>query len=111
LNHVGTRRAAALAAAYSISDKAFTEYKEKVKEIVGENKERKVTTAIAEDHVRENPPGKGTVIISSGDVLCHESFTGRYWMCDAETIRKAENELNRQIINDSYASLGDFYQL
>lgn len=109
LNHIGTRRAAALAAAYAVSDRAFTEYKEKVREIVGEKKEEKVRDSLAQDRLDANPVSRNQVIITSGDVLCYESYTGRYFMSDAESIRRAENKLNSILINDGFASLGELY--
>ena len=46
-----------------------------------------------------------------GSVLCYEAYTGRYFLCDMETLRKAQNDINHQVLNDSYASLSDLYDL
>lgn len=109
-NRIGNRRAAAMAAAYSISEKAFSEYKEKVIEKIGENKEQKVRDEIAQDQVNRNPVSTREVIITgNGDVLCYDSITGRYFQSNVESLRKAMNDTNHQIINDMYASLNDFY--
>lgn len=109
-NRIGTKRAAALAAAYTISEKAFTEYKEKVVEIVGENQERKVRDGLAQDRVERNPvDGSKVVVAGSGDVLCYDSFSGRYFMSSMESLRKAENDINYKILHEEYASLTDFY--
>ena len=99
-----------MAAAYSISEKAFSEYKEKVIEKIGENKEQKVRDEIAQDQVNRNPVSTREVIITgNGDVLCYDSITGRYFQSNVESLRKAMNDTNHQIINDMYASLNDFY--
>ena len=111
-NRIGSRRAAALAAAYSISEKAFTEYKEKVVERLGEKKERVFRDDIAQDQVNRNPVGKREVIITgNGDVLCYDSLTGRYFNSSIESLRRAENTINKKILADNYASLTDFYDL
>lgn len=111
-NRIGMRRAAAVAAAYSISEKAFVEYKEKVLEKFGENKERDVRDDLARDRVNENPVSSTQVIITGGgDVLCYDAFTGRYFKSDMETLKKAQNDLNHKLLNDYYASLSDFYDL
>lgn len=109
-NQVGTRRAAAVAAAYSLSEKAFTEYREKVLEKLGENKERAVRDELAQNRISKNPPvDREVVITGNGDVLCYEAYSGRYFQSNVEAIRKAENDINHTLLNDGYASLSDFY--
>jgi len=111
-NRIGTRRAAALAAAYSVSERAFEEYRAKVIEKLGDRKEEAVRDEIAQDRVKRDPVDDRTVIVSGrGEVLCYEAYTGRYFKSDMETLRKAENDINRQVIHDGFASLGDFYDL
>jgi len=111
-NRIGTRRAAAMAAAYSLSEKAFSEYKEKVVEKIGDHKEQRLRDDLAQDRVDKNPVSKKEVIITgNGDVLCYDSITGRYFQSNVETLRKAQNDINHVILNDYYASLSDFYSL
>lgn len=107
-NHIGTRRAAALASAYTISEKAFAEYKDKVIEKVGEKKEQGVREELAQDRVNQSPPSR-EVILASGDVLCCDLYTMRYFKSDMESLRRSVNDLNRQLLHDGYASLTDFY--
>lgn len=110
-NRIGTRRAAALATAMTISEKAFTEYKDKVVERLGKNKEQAVRDEIAQERVDRTPVSltKEVIIAGGGDVLCFDVFTGRYFKSDMETIKKAQNDVNYQIINNMYASVSDFY--
>lgn len=110
-NRVGTRRAAAMASAYMLSEKAFEEYRSKVVDRVGSNKEQSFRDELAQDRVTRNPVSDREVIIAGGQVLCYEMLTGRYFMSDMETLKKAQNDLNYKVINDAYASLGDFYNL
>ena len=111
-NRIGSRRAAAIAAAYSLTEKAFVEYKDKVIERMGPRKEQNVRDDIAQDRVDANPVSSREVIITgSGDVLCYDSITGRYFESNVDTLRKAQNEINFQILHDMYASLSDLYQL
>lgn len=111
LNHVGTKRTAALAAAYAISEKAFDEYKHKIVEKVGEKKERAYRTEIAQDRITNDPPPEDLVYLEGGrSQLCCDLFTGRYFMSDVETIRQAENQINYRLVHDYYASLTDFYE-
>lgn len=111
-NRISSKRAAALAAAYSLSDKAFQEYKDKVAEKIGEVKEQAVRDDIARDRMQEDRASTSEVLITGdGNVLCYDMHTGRYFQSNMEELRRAENEINRQIIQDGMASLSDFYDL
>lgn len=109
-NRIGTRRAAAVAAAYTISERAFAEYKEKVVERMGAPKEQKLRDDLAQERVNRTPLGEnGVVVMGNGAVLCFDQASGRYFNSSMEELKKAQNDINYQIINDMYASLGDFY--
>lgn len=109
-NRIGTRRAAAMAAAFTLSEKAFEEYRTKVVEKIGEKKEQQVRDELAQDRVRREPANSSQLVIIDGkSVLCYESFTGRYFISDMETLRKAQNDINHLVNNSYYASLTDFY--
>lgn len=108
--HVNRRRAAAMATAYTISERAFTEYKDKVVERLGEKKERDIRDELAQDRVDENPVSDNTVIINGGgDVLCYDRHTGRYFMSSMDELKQAEITINYMILHDGYASLSDLY--
>lgn len=108
-NRVGDRRTAALAAAYGITEKAFDEYKAKVIEKVGQKKEQAYRDEIAQERVDRQPLSREVVILGGGDVLCYDAHSGRYFHSDMESLKKAQNDTNYQILNDFYASLTDFY--
>ena len=111
-NSVNTKRNAALAAAYKISETAFIEYKDKVVETIGEKKEKTVREKIAEDKIKNNPPTQNTIIMTdSGTELFLEPVSGRYFKSDMEKIRRIENECNKKMLHDinGYMSLNDFY--
>jgi hypothetical protein len=112
VHNVHARRNAALVTVYSITETALKEYQAKVKEQLGENKERKVREEITKDYVANTPMVNAEVLITgTGEQLCYDSFTGRYFKSDIETIRRAQNDINARIINDMYASHNDFYRL
>lgn len=111
-NRIGTRRAAAMAAAYGLSEKAFSQYKDQVIEHFGTAKEQKVRDDLSQKQVHDNPPSDNSIVITNaGDVLCYEPYTGRYFQSDIETLKKAQNDLNYQVLNNFYASLSEFYNL
>ena len=111
-NRVSTRRAAALAAAYSLSEKAFHEYKEAVVERIGASKETHIRDELAQDRINKKPVDSSEVIVTGGGrVLCFETMSGRYFESDMETLRKAQNDLNYVIIQQSYGTLHEFYEM
>lgn len=109
-NRIGTKRATALAAAYSLSERAMSEYKDKVVEQIGKNKEQKIRDEIAQDRVNRNPPREDLTIIGDLEVRCMEQYTGRYFSSNMETLKSAQNAVNHQILSGTdSASLSDFY--
>lgn len=107
---VNARRNAALATAYTLSESALKDYQGKVIEMFGEKKNEAVKDAVAKDKVEKNPVITREVIITEkGNTLCYDAISGRYFKSDIEKIKKAECELNRQMLDDMYVSLNDFY--
>jgi len=113
LNSIHTRRNAALATAYSISEVVLKEYQDKLLETLGEKKAQKFKDEIYKDRLDKNPLSNNTVIFTGkGETLCYDSFSGRYFKSDIESIRQKRNELNEVLLCDGYLSLNDlFYAL
>lgn len=111
-NRISSKRATALATAFTLTERAFDEYKDKVVETIGENKATKVRDAIAQDRIDAQPPVSSQVILTGkGEVLCYESWSGRYFKSSADAIHRAENDINRKINLDMYASMNEFTDL
>jgi hypothetical protein len=108
-NRIGNRRAAALMTAFSLSDRAFHEYRDKVVETIGKGKEQKVRDDVLQDRVNEKPPSKEVIITGPGTQLCYEAHTGRYFNSDMETLRKAVNNVNSKLLRHDSSSMADFY--
>lgn len=110
-NRLGTRRTAAMAAAFTISEKAFVEYKDKVVHHMGETKERRVRDEVAQDQVQRTPVPSNLVVMTGNKQLCFDSYSGRYFQSTMEDLKKAQNDLNHRVLSDNYASLTDLYDL
>lgn len=107
---VNLRRNAAIATAYTLSESALKEYQEKVVEHIGEKKEQTVRDAIAKDKLDQDPVINHLVIITDkGNTLCYDALSGRYFKSDIDKIKKAINEINKNMLGDMYVSLNDFY--
>jgi hypothetical protein len=110
LNSIHTRRNAALATAYSISEVVLKEYQDKLLETLGEKKAQKFKDEIYKDRVDNNPLSKNQVIFTgNGDTLCLDSLSGRYFKSDIESIRQKRNDLNEVLLKDGFVSLNDLY--
>lgn len=107
-NRVGNRRLLAATMAYTIADQAFDQYKEKVVEQLGENKEKAIRDEIAKDKVLSNPTNLAPVEVGVG-VHCCELYTGRYFVSNMETLQRAANEVNARMLIHDICNLDEFY--
>ena len=107
---VNLRRNTALAAAYHLSETALTEYKEKVVETIGKNKEKTIRDKVDKARIENNPPNDKEIIITGdGDTLCFDYHSGRYFKTSIDKLKKIENELNSRLLREDYISLNDLY--
>lgn len=109
-NKISSKKIAALAVAGGISERALQEYKEKVVEKIGVRQSKAVRDEIAQDRVTNNPPNSQVVITGTGQVLCYDMLTGRYFQSSVEDIKRAENKINFILNNHMSASLSEFYE-
>lgn len=111
-NKLSSKRSAAIAAAYTITEQAFSDYRDMVVEQLGPRKESNIRDAVAENRVKNNPPTESQVIISEpGNVLCYEVYTGRYFHSNMEKLRRAMNQINYEINSERYVTLSTLYDL
>lgn len=109
---VSIRRNAMLATAYKLSETAFSEYKEKVVETIGDKKEKLVREKVSEERIKKNPITKNEIIMTDyGDTQFYETLSGRYFKSDIEQIKKVVNYLNKDMLQDMFGtiSLNEFY--
>lgn len=110
LNTIGNRKNAMLMAAYTLTERAYSDYKDEVVNMLGAKKADEVIDAVAKRRMDDNPVVMNEVIITGlGETLFHDSISGRYFKNDIQTIRAAENDLNYSLIHGDDKSLSDFY--
>lgn len=108
----GSRKTVAAQAALAVTERAYSEYRDKVIEEFGNRKDQSIRDKVAEERLRKDPPPPQDVVIAgSGHILCCETFTMRYFVSDMEKLRKAMNDLNSRLLKHDYATLDDFYYL
>lgn len=109
-NQVSTRRAAAIAAAFKLSEQMSEEYREKIVKTLGKKKEEEARSELAAERISK-VADHGTIIIAGGQVMFYDELSGRIFSNDVETVRKAVNDINHKVNNYMHASLSDFYDL
>lgn len=109
-HRITSKQVAALAVASTVSERALQEYKTKVEEKLGVRQSDAINEEIAQDQVTRNPASNQVIIAGSGDVLCFEPLTGRYFNSTIETIKAAENKTNFEIIHYDSSSLSHFFE-
>lgn len=109
-NSISAKRTAAIASLYSISEATLKEYQGKVIDTIGANKEGKLRDEIAQGRLDKNPASKSEVVLTgSGDMLCYDVLSGRYFRSDIEKIRQVQNSFNHSLISDIWLSVNDLY--
>lgn len=105
-NYIGTKRAAALAAAYSLSETAMNEYKSKVVDRIGESEEQRLRDELDRERGKVN---REVFLVGDSETLFLDAYSGRYFHSSKESIRRAVNDANYQILRSDYATLSDFW--
>lgn len=107
---INLNRSAALLGAYTMTDKLYSEYKEKVEEKFGKEKGDEIIEAMAQDSVSNEPPIQTEIIDTrNGTTLFKDGLSGRYFRSSMERVRKAMNDVNENIFQTGEASLNEYY--
>lgn len=99
---------ASLISAYTLLERSYKEYKDKVKGLFGEDGEREVKASIVRDHFMEGdkiPTPMGEKLIFYIDH--YEDFFERTML----EVKDAEYELNRKFTREGLVTLNDFFRL
>lgn len=110
-NRVEVKKTLAAQTAFAVSERVYSEYRDKVIEEYGKHKDQSIRDQIADDRIKSTAPSQDVLISGPGNVLCCELFTGRYFASDMETLRRAENQLNKRLLTHDYATFNDFYYM
>lgn len=112
-NTVHARRQAALFTAVSLGETALSEYKEKMVETLGKNKEQKAADELVQEKVTQKEKEGAFKLTDlkpdSQDQFVFDIASGRVFTSTVEKLNKAANEVARWCLNNDYASLNFFY--
>ena len=118
-NVLNKRHQAALVSAYTMLDSSYKEYRQKLKELYGEEAHEEIMNAIAiekaEDMYIRNVYMCGTCDLTSDDscsdpVVFYDEHSGRFFESTIEQVLQAEYHLNRNYILRGYSFLNEFYE-
>lgn len=108
-NRISAKQQVALIGAAAISERALSEYQQKVVEATSKPKERKIRDEIAQDEVNNQGEKLDNLVLTKdGDVMVIEMHTRQVFVSTAEKIHRAENDANREALHDGYISLNVF---
>lgn len=95
---------ASLASAYALLDGSYKEYKNKVKEVLGEEAEQKVVRSITEDHYADDTS-------NTDEPVFFDLYSLKFFNTTYENVLKAEQFVNDVFQSRGYVSLGEFYDV
>ena len=72
-------------------------------------KEQSIRDSVSKDKMVKNPVREVILTESGGNTICYDVLSGRYFKSDRDKITRVMNELNRQMRDEMYVTLNDFY--
>lgn len=120
-NVLNKRQQAALTSAYALLNDSYNNYKDKLKELYGEEAHQKIVDAIAAEKAKDvYITSTGLVRNSSLDFdehdpnderLFYDAYSNRYFESSINRVIQAEYHLNRDFVISGYLPANHFYQL
>lgn len=110
-NQIHVERGTAAMAAWCVAESAYRDYRTKVQEMLGEKKEMAIKDEVVKKNMDRNQLKCDTpmIITGNGNYLCFDTLSGRYFKSDIEKLKRAENLLDRRIIDNMFVSLNEMY--
>lgn len=94
------------------SERTLKQYQQKVIDKIGETKEAEVRDELAKDKLVANPMnGNNIIVTGKNEHWIYDTYSGRYFKCDIESVRSAVNTMNEQVNEEMRATLNDFYYI
>lgn len=104
-NMLNKRQQAALMSAYALLDSSYKDYKNKAKELYGEEGDQHIREEIAKDKYKE-----ADISVDDDLKLFYDEFSGRYFESTIEKVQQAEYWINRDLSMRDWATVNEFYE-
>ena len=106
-NALSKKTQASLMSAYALLDSSYKQYKNKVKELYGEDSDCNVRKGMAKDKYEDE---KDDIHVNNEQKLFLDFYSLRYFESTERLVLKAENRVNELLKLYGRASLNDFYE-
>lgn len=111
-NKISMDKIMTLTTLYSLNEKRFKEYKDKVVKVVGDKKAEAIKDEVAKDDILKNPlmSQKAPIDIHDDDTICYDQLTGRYFKSSVEEVKRIISDFNESLISDGgMVTMNDIY--
>lgn len=118
-NVLNKHQQAALASAYALIDSSYKEYKNKLKELYGEETHNNIIDALAVEKAEDvrvanyNLTSYCDLSIEDGSSeprLFYDEYSNRFFQTTIEQVMNAEYHINRNFVLRGYVTLNEFYE-
>lgn len=106
-NILNKRTQASLASAYALLDSSFKEYRERAKEVYGEDSDKKIKEAIAKNRYEDSQ----MMLKEDGKELFFDFHGLQLFSATWDEVKTAENTINQIINKNGYVGLNTFYEM
>lgn len=108
-----TARSSALAAMYAMSETAREEYRSKVIEKLGGEKDEEIRKEIVKAHINDSADTVGVLSESSipgdGPDLCYDNLGGHYFWSSIDRINTGVAKLNRRLDTEEFIQCNEYF--
>lgn len=107
---IRAKETAAMAVAYTAAEKTLSEFKNEVREKIGENKAREIETAVDNRIVQEEMTSPKRIVQSTGEgsLLFYEPYSNTFFYSTPNAVERAINiTLTAQLRRDDYVTIND----
>lgn len=119
-NALNRRQQASLVSAYALASRSFNSYKQKVKELYGEEAHKKVMASLAAEKSTKPEISAGSLVqmtslgfedANEEERLFYDAISDRYFQATISQVLQAEYHLNRNFaIGGGFITLNQFYE-
>lgn len=103
-NILSQKNQASLVSAYALINQSYKEYKDKVKELYGDDSDLIIKKEIAKNNYDET-------LFNGEKQLFYDSFSMRYFESTFENVLRAEYYINKKFASEFFVTINDFYSL
>lgn len=107
---IQSKRNAALMAAYTLSEAALREYKDKALEVLNPKQVEEIRSGVAQDKANTQPFEETAALKTGyGDSLFYDTISGRYFYSDIERVKQTIHNLNMRLFDEQFISQNELF--